>query len=393
MCEENFKKYKKIKNDLSKINYKKIRLDRTTSSFLAHYFLIKTSPIILFLKIIRNLFFIPRLDISFINKKNVYIYSVKRNDQKDLFNFYQNKLKKKFSIYYLSNRKLRIFISIKNMLIAYYFIKKINRYPLNERFLIFCSILAGINFYSWLEKKISNKKIYTKFLLSYNSSFLYESVINVFLQVHGLKTYSLQHAFYCKYEKNIPYDVINYENVQANFLLQWSQYSINSVKGHISKYTKQVNFGYFPKNYFRNNYEKKSKNILISLPRKLYFAENQKLINIITNSIFDNFLFYLAKHPQDNNNYYYGNKPNIVLVDGGYNRQVTKRNYRALIAFNSSCMFLSTLYNIPPLIYLSCKNEFQEKKFFYFNRKETLLKLLTKNNLNKYCENLKKSFF
>lgn len=389
----NYKKYKKIKNDLSKVKIYNNNLDQISSSFLAHYILLNNNFLKIFLKILRNCFFVPKINFNFINSTNVYMFSVLRRDHADIFNFYEKKLDKKFDKFFINNKKLLPYISINNFFIAYKIIRQLNKYTFDETIYVFASILGGLNFYNYLDKNINNKDIKIKYFLSYNSSFLYEAILNVYLR-KKIITYSMQHAFYYEYQKNIPYDVINHENCQANFLLQWSEYSINSVKKQLSKYTKQINFGYISEENFISSFSEKSSNIFVPLPRKLYAYENQSLIKILTDSRLKKFNFIVSAHPADKNNYDFFNSKNVVKINSNFNESIIKNKYLALISFNTSCLFLSALYDIPSIIYETKRNEYCDQIFLKFKKVDQLINhLKNKSKFKNYSSKLKKSFF
>ena len=392
MDQSNFLLYKKIKKQLNKFKVNLIQLDKLSSSLLAHFILLPNTPIVIkILKTLRSMFFVPRIDFNFINYKNIFIYSVDREDSKITIDFYKKKYKKKFMDFYMSNRKLKLYLSLKNYIYAYKITKKIKITKFTYKIYTFCSIVGGLNFYDYLYKNLNSKKIKIENFLTYNSSFMYEAILTVFLREKKIKTNSLQHAFYYKM-KRISYDIINYENPQAENLLQWSNYCINSIKREVPKHTKQVNFGYIHTKNFKSSYSKKNKNIFVPLPRKIYFEDNIKLIKILEFTEFDQFNILISAHPNDKNKYS-SDKKNIKFISEDFHQAIKKRKYQFIISFNTSCVFLSPLYNIPPLLFRTKNLEIIEKKFETFENKDELINIIKQNINYKYTSKLRSYFF
>lgn len=68
-----------------------------------------------------------------------------------------------------------------------------------------------------------------KCYFAFNSSFGTESLLTQFYKIKGAKTYSLQHSVYYAYPDPAPYAIISYENIVADKLLCWGQYSVDEL--------------------------------------------------------------------------------------------------------------------------------------------------------------------
>ncbi|MEA5533262.1 hypothetical protein [Crocosphaera sp. XPORK-15E] len=90
-------------------------------------------------------------------------------------------------------------------------------------------------------EEIDPNDIKIKKYIAFNAALNYENLIVAFLKRKEIPTYSLQHAIVDRYfcdQDSPPYDLINIENMTANYLLCWSQATVDQIKNHGIQNTK-----------------------------------------------------------------------------------------------------------------------------------------------------------
>ena len=106
--------------------------------------------------------------------------------------------------------------------------------------------------------------------IAFNSSYLVESFLTYYFRNRGIKTYSLQHGMYFNYINDTPYDVINFENVCADKLLVWGEYSKKEITPLMPKSSDCAVFGYPDSKFPVISSQVSSDKILVLLPRDIY---------------------------------------------------------------------------------------------------------------------------
>tara|TARA_R110000765_G_scaffold331430_2_gene422192 strand:+ start:501 stop:1529 length:1029 start_codon:yes stop_codon:yes gene_type:complete len=141
----------------------------------------------------------------------------------------------------------------------------------------FLYVLAAITYtirqYDSLTKYRIPEKI--DILIAYNSSNIPECFLTTLCKSYKIPTFSIQHALYQDYKKEVPLDVINYENVTAETLLVWSAFCRNQILDFYNRENRTPNFkmpvaGYLKKTKLstcRSAHNRNNSQILCLLPR------------------------------------------------------------------------------------------------------------------------------
>lgn len=122
-----------------------------------------------------------------------------------------------------------------------------------------------------------------KCYFAFNSSFGTEALLSQFYKLKGAKTYSFQHAVYYAYPDPVPYAIINYENIVADKLLCWGEYTVDELRRFGVDKTRLILFGNpkygtcIPYVRLRNTF----KSCLLLLGTKKNEAGNARLMRLL----------------------------------------------------------------------------------------------------------------
>jgi hypothetical protein len=229
------------------------------------------------------------------------------------------------------------------------------------------------------------KKSKIKSFIAFNSSVSDDAIMCSVLRKLNIKTYSLQHGFYSIYENNIPLDIINYENITADFLLCWGNSTVKNLKKFGVPVNKLIIFGN-PRIVLNNNRILKTPkftNILVLLGRDIYHKSNLELIKLLEVINHNNkYNFILKLHPtlpvKSLNKFYsasFSKAEEKITVA----KTLEIYNCDLAISNNTSAFFDSFLNGVICLRYGKYENENFGKTTFMFNDLKSFIKL--KDNL------------
>jgi hypothetical protein len=226
----------------------------------------------------------------------------------------------------------------------------------------------------------NTQKFKIKKIISFMPIYGVENVIFQFLKINNkeLKCYMIQHAIF-QTDKNFnPIDSLIYENFNVDFLLSWSNYTIDEYKKFINK-KKLLLAG--PLKEYRLKPLKKSlnKKIYVFLSGVIYKDINIEVLKILNKISAHN--FFIKLHPSDNYNNYskYLNK-NINITDKEI-QDIFNEDMEVTIAVNTTVYYESYLNGIISLKYVNDKTrKFHDICDDSFRNKNELESLL--NSLN-----------
>jgi hypothetical protein len=190
------------------------------------------------------------------------------------------------SVLFQPKNQYKRHINFGNIIISFLQIlifSKIKNINYKHRFYFFLVLVQYKNTISLLEKYSSKVNI-TKFI-PYLSCFPLDSIICQFFKKRNIKTYGIQHALYCSfldYRTYIPYDVINIENLQSDYILGWGNFT-KEVLIKWGKSESQFLLAGNPKYLDINKVVIKAsafKKCILCLARDLYFDGNVRLLKI-----------------------------------------------------------------------------------------------------------------
>ncbi|WP_394200985.1 hypothetical protein [Marinagarivorans algicola] len=193
--------------------------------------------------------------------------------------------------------------------------------------------------------ELESKQLKCSKYVAFNSSYMCESAISFYFRSKGIPTASLQHGMYAEYVGAVvPMDVINYENVCAEELWVWGQYSKLEVSNLAPSDCNIVVKGY----PFWKQAEKKrcSKAVYVLLPRDIYIHESYELLEMLASYQHD-YEFIVRPHPSALPliaSWIESHNANFQLESGvSLNKQLESVEFHRVIAFNSTAIFESIL--------------------------------------------------
>ena len=370
-----YNKYKKIKSFLSNKTYKKYPLHLVLGSYIG--MLVWKPTKMLYLRY----FLLNPYNLVNIESKNLLItYSTKRDEYIELMKgYFANETPQYVRV---ENSKLDIIRGFPNSVYALlksaYFIKDI-KCDFKERLILLCVVSIAFKVIDKLEKEEINCSKY----IAFNSSYLIEAFLSFYFRNRGIPTYSLQHGIYFEYINSIPFDIMNYENVCADKLLVWGEYSKQQIAPFLPDTSESIVYGY-------PNSQSKVKNntdsILVMLPRYIYLNESLQLLKYLND--YENH-YIIRPHPsvKEALSEYFENNKNITLDKNPTIKETLLDNqFKAVIGFNSTSVFEASLFKQNVLLFKTANQEFSNPGFKEFDISSDLYEVL-KNSEQGVCSN------
>lgn len=344
-----FEKYLFLKSKLKSLNSDEYPLEKVLGSYLATLIWHKTG--------IRLRFLIYCLRYDYVINNNSGILLTHLSERKSYLKLLNNfKLDNKPYITNLQKINLRKRSLFEIVMFIFQFFNNFKHYKELSYFQI-----LGLNFlttYALITiNNLESREIKCSSFITLNSSYLFESFLSYYFRKRGIPTFSLQHAMYFKYKNDIPMDVINYENVCAENLICWGDYSINEIRNEIPNDVSLIK-GKYPYPFKTYNKRPACKKVLLLLPRNVYKPEIKKLLEIIKLS---KLKYIIRPHPTIHK---YITKilnkiPNAKLdIKDELSETLSDYKYEFCISFNTTAMFEAALYKQKIIQYISNNDEF-----------------------------------
>lgn len=214
--------------------------------------------------------------------------------------------------------------------------------------------------------------------ICFNSSYKEESVLSQYFNKRNIETITLQHGIFCNFKKLIPFDYINFENMQTRKVLAWGKATTDFFR-HKNKDTSGIiTFGNPKyKNIKINKIHQTFKHCLVLLGRGLYIDTNNKLLETLTQYNIqnkNNIIFYIKKHPfllDEDHKQFANTSQNIIFL--GREHSVEDILKSSLVDFsisvNTTAYYESLILGKPCLRWTEAENE----EFYGINDKFTSL--------------------
>ena len=258
---------------------------------------------------------------------------------------------------------------------SYKFLKDFRRdkeVSLYDNFLLIFLRTYGLITIQELEENNFKSKKY----IAFNSSYLFESFLSFYFKKRGVPTSSLQHGIYYQYNNLTPFETINYENICADELLCWSEFTINQIKSLVPKDVKLTE-DFYP--LLRQSKVHKNNlgidKVLVMLPRIKYKNEIINLLNILKKS---NEKFLIRAHPTSKKFVFklIFNYKNLQLDSQDHlDATLLAGNYKFCISFNSTTVFETMIYDQTIVQYVSGNDEFFIDSLPHFSSLDELEKI------------------
>ena len=329
-------------------------------------------------KIILNLFFKNYSHTNFANnlcktsEKNIFTYGTTRDAHYELIKSYIDSLKVKKNSVIFNNLAQRVFglnVAIFCRCVQPYLVRNPLEINFFERLIVFSAVFESIVEIVEIEKVFGEINLPNAYL-PFNSAWGSENLYTQFFKKNGCLTLSLQHAMYYEFIDTTPMDVINYINVESDYLLVWGAYSEEQIGKYLSDKVSILKVGnpLFSKNLDMRNVSKINPGvdaIFIPLPRILYKSQVESLFKIlsITEKLV-NSKFYVRLHPSWDDEQFLALIPvsmkGYVFIDkeGNLYSAINRNNFSLAISFNTSAVFEMITYSDRLLIFHSDSNEF-----------------------------------
>ena len=361
-----FEKYKFIKSKLRQKSIDGYPIDRVMGSYLAReIWSNKYQKIILFLYMIF-------LRYSFKSNSNILLTNPsKRESYKTLI--------KNFCIQnnYNENIVTQIKIrprSILNLFKFFFIFLRSIEFKNNIKFSDNL-LMSFFNSYARITiDELESIDLYAEKYIAFNSSYFFESFLCFYFKKRGVQTSSLQHGIYYQYENEIPFETINYENICADELICWSQFTIDQIKNIVPKDVVLIknNYPYATESKRHKNSLQINK-ILVLLPRIKYKKEIVNLIDILKKT---NENFLVRPHPSSKRlakSIIKGLKKFSIDVNNDLYKTLLSGQFNYCISFNTTATFEAVLFRQRVVNYVCGNDEFFLKSIPKFNSYQSLL--------------------
>jgi hypothetical protein len=273
-----FEQYKKQKQKLA-VNYKGYELDKILAVDLIA--LIYKKEKFNFKSLLR---FVLRLKVEIPDQTGTVLYSIGRYGRKDYYELLDYvRIQAVGSLLDLSKIKPSMSINILNMVKAVRIVNNTDLDFLNKLTLA-AKVTYTLNTIDYLEKRNQSEHNINSFC-SFCSNLNEEAILDFYFKKRNIPTYTLQHGLWFIYEK-YPVDAIAYENLIADKLLSWGQYTIDEfIAFGVNK--KQLLLAGYPKYAHALSRPKKKQGnlkVLVLFARKIHHKNNLALIDLLANT-------------------------------------------------------------------------------------------------------------
>ncbi len=260
----------------------------------------------------------------------------------------------------LKNFNRRLNISLKNIFMSSNLIFR-NEINLNFKLKVALVVIITqiLNTIDKLESNIFPKSV-VKFC-SFCSTHKFEGILDYYFQKHDVRTYTLQHGIYYIFKDYIVESVI-FENIIAQKLLCWGQYTKDEFMSYGIKKDKLVVCGYpcLISKIKPKTIRKEKLRILVLLSRIYYHENNIKLLDLLDTARdkSENFSIDIKLHPSLNQSIYKvlaKEKKFNLLKNISIDTLYLKNEYDFSIVYNSTTYYQSYIHNCICLKYIDAE--------------------------------------
>jgi hypothetical protein len=243
-------------------------------------------------------------------------------------------------------------INLKNILLASYIVfAKGQGLSFFDKISLISTMVYSLNVIDFLETQESGD---ITFFCSFCSNLNDEAILDYYFQKRNVTTYTLQHGLWFIFDVP-PIDVIAYENLIADRLLCWGQYTkdqfinygIDETRLQVSGYPKPTNALTVRKRIHKKN------RILVLFARSLFDKNNLALIELLASSDLDaDFEFKLHPSLAESKYKVLADKNNFSMSPAGTIKSLlATERYDCSISYNSTAYYDSYINNCISLRY------------------------------------------
>lgn len=364
----NYSNYIRLKSKLRGRQYRGYPLDQVLGSYIATLVWKPSTKVwIKFLLINTNTLRLP------VSSELLLTYTTERSDYRDLMSGYFPKVRPHNVAIQFS-----LWASLRDVIISFYYFFKSLLFlrhiggGVKDRLILATVMSVGFKIINKLERNDFKCRQYVAF----NSSYLVESFVSWYFRKRGIETFSIQHAMYYSYAGDPPFDVINFENVCAESLLTWGEFSKNEISEYLPETSSSVLYGVPLSRFPRVVAPTFSQKILVVLPRDLFLTSVFNLLHYLSSYDYE---YLIRPHPSITEAVH-----PIILSNEGFeldsNRLLThtlgQYRFRGVIGFNSSAIFEAALYGQSTYVFDAPDNEIRRHPFPTFSTESDLSGIL-----------------
>ncbi|GLY61604.1 hypothetical protein Pcaca05_24610 [Pectobacterium carotovorum subsp. carotovorum] len=225
---------------------------------------------------------------------------------------------------------------------------------LKDKLMLVVSYTYIMNYIDEIER---NESALPGAYVSFCSSHINEAVIDIFFQKRSIPTYTLQHGLYFLF-KDKTIDAICYENIIANKLLCWGEYTREQFVEYGVSAEKLIVAGY-PGTFesLKKREVKEKFTILLLLSRYMFHENNIHILNIVSSvkKLNKNINIDVKMHPSLKESDYHRvfEEHGFSLCKEGTIKSLLKNGeYDMTISYNSTAYYDSYMSNCVSLRYL-----------------------------------------
>jgi len=305
------------------------------------------------LKTLRFCFLSYKLDALSNANPNLKLFSIGKYPRKDYYEIlnYVSSQVSDFFLLDFNKIKLKISINSFNLFFAFKHVFKNSTLSFKSKLFLSSQLSFYLNIITELEKI---NPVYSKYC-AFSSVHQLEAILTCFFKKKKTLTYSLQHGVYYVFKKNIPLDLIAYENFISDNHFCWGQYS----KDEFIKYgiaEDSLLIGGYPRHYTVKAIPSilDGKNCVVLLARYSLEKTNMKLLELLKRfSKEKNIKISLKLHPSLKHSDYMKicESQNWELVDELFTISdlFTKCDFGFSIAVNTAAYYESYMNYVPSL--------------------------------------------
>lgn len=360
----NFKRYKSIKAEFD-IRYNEYNLQNLIAHDIARFVFLNKLPQIKsvfrwFVTPSKN-YFVPFFKHKYLTS-NIY---PRRKDYCSLFGLIRDELGiSNKTIDYIYGRQIRVVLSLKNI---YKSIKEAYKAKAHLSFREVLFFAASLTYYKNILDLFEKRLISvtnTKYFFASNSSSTPDSILCLYFNKLGVKTYSFQHGAYSSFQSFVPMDIINVENMTSEKMLCWGQSTVDLMTNWEYGLNSSVITGnprY--KNIKLHSVKQSFKTGIVFLGRFIYDKENIKLLELLSElqSKIKGLKISVKPHPTLNGDKY---KKllialNLKLIDKDklLTELINSDKYDFAVSYNSTAYYEPLTHGIPCFRFSLNENE------------------------------------
>lgn len=327
-------------------------------------------------------------------KKVMFSFDNYGNDYKFLLDSIREQLDE--SVLFEPKNEFKKHIHLGNIIVSFFQLfvfSKLKSISLKDRFYFFLVLVQYKNTIDLLELNKNNVNT-TKFV-PFLSCFPIDSILSQFFRKRNIKSYGIQHGLHCSsidYKTYIPYDVMNIENLQADYILAWGNFTKEALLKE-GKSEAQFLLAGAPKytNIDRIDIKKSNTNrCVLCLARDIYSEGNILLLTIAKEMIENGMEVHLKFHPRSDLKKYESKLKSfdfkILDIKTTIDRSISIVNPDFVIVYNSTVYYEYYIKGIITLRFGVYQNDIPfglDDEFSSFNELKTLLqKIENQNNEN-----------